>query len=53
MKETVILRKSIRSKKRLPAKTALKIFDAKKFSGKLKIKEDPLALQKQWRNEQH
>jgi hypothetical protein len=38
-------------KKRSSAKPAIKIFDAKKFSGKLKIKGDPLALQLQWRNE--
>jgi len=28
-----------------------KIFDAKKFLGKLKWKGDPLALQKEWRDE--
>ena len=28
-----------------------KAFDARKYCGVIKLKEDPLALQKKWRNE--
>jgi hypothetical protein len=40
--EQVALKKNAKAKKP---------FDARKYCGVIKLKEDPLALQKQWRNE--
>lgn len=52
---TIVVNKKLtnKEKERLLKKVVSKpkLFDAKKFSGKLKWNGDPLLLQKEWRNE--